>query len=281
LYIFTKINELRAHIKSLKKENKTIGFVPTMGALHRGHIALIEKSVVEANFTVCSIYVNPLQFNNQSDLENYPKSIELDIELLKEAKCDALFIPNDAELYPSRENLLSIEMGYQNTILEGAMRPGHFSGVAVVLTKLFHIVNPDLVYFGQKDLQQCFVVKQLITQLNFEIDMRIVPTLREENGLAMSSRNRRLTPTQLSDAGQIYKNLKYAEKYILTKSWPDIESEVKKELRFYNIELEYIKCLDYNTGMLIDSDFKNRTIAICIAAYIGKVRLIDNIIIQT
>lgn len=277
--IFNHIADIQSHISKLKSEGKMIGFVPTMGALHEGHGALIKASVSKCDITVCSIFVNPIQFNNPTDFEKYPITAESDIQMLKELHCDILFMPTVKEMYPNGFPDLKIMVGYQDTILEGKNRPGHFSGVAVVVAKLFNIVSPNVAFFGQKDLQQCLVIKKLVSDLSFNLELEIVPTQRAATGLALSSRNKRLSNKELEKATLLYQALQFAAKYSTTKSWINIENTVNDRFRQHQIKLEYIKPIDFETGFLID-DFKSSLKpAICIAAFVGEVRLIDNIIL--
>ena len=191
MHIFKEIKPLRAFLNQKRAEQESIGLVPTMGALHRGHLALIQASKAENKLTVCSIYVNPTQFNNSADLEKYPRTLPADIALLEEAGCDVLFCPGNQEMYRD-VSTLTMDFGGVDKILEGKFRPGHFSGVGLVVSKLFNIVAPDRAYFGQKDFQQFSVIARLVKELQFGLELRRIPTLRESDGLAMSSRNMRL-----------------------------------------------------------------------------------------
>src|SRR6478735_2463281 len=197
--IFKEIGPLRAYLRSQKKGQSTVGLVPTMGALHTGHLTLIKEAKAENDLTVCSIYVNPTQFNNASDLAKYPRLLEKDSQLLKEAGCDVLFAPENSEMYASPSEL-KLEFGQLDKILEGKFRPGHFSGVGLVVSKLFNIVKPDRAYFGQKDFQQFAIISKLNEELLFGISLKAVYIVREEDGLAMSSRNLRLSSEERKKA---------------------------------------------------------------------------------
>ena len=203
LYTAPEVRNLTAR---LKNETGRLGFVPTMGALHDGHLELVRQAKSENTVVVCSIFVNPAQFNNPEDLERYPRTLEKDSELLRSAGCDVLFVPSVKEMYPSPLDL-RIDFGTLETVMEGAFRPGHFNGVGVVVSKLFNIVQPDSAYFGQKDLQQTAIIKSLIRNLSYPIRLRICPTVREPDGLAMSSRNVRLTAEERKLAPEIYRIL--------------------------------------------------------------------------
>ena len=281
--IFTKTKDLSEFIDTERISGKTIGLVPTMGALHEGHLELIRWSVKECGLTVCSIFINPLQFNNKEDLMHYPRDPDGDIDKLKRKHCDAVFMPDIKEIYGKDDENLSttLDFGQIETILEGFYRPGHFKGVGLIVIKLFHIVRPDYAYFGQKDLQQYALINQIVNDLSFQITLRCVPIVREETGLAMSSRNQRLNPADLITASELFKVLKSSKNKLLEGS---SVASVKKEAVKYlaqkpNLKLEYLEIVDAEKFRIIDSIKKAEKPGICIAAYIGKVRLIDNLVI--
>ncbi len=278
---FDQIHPLRKYLSEENKKGKTIGFVPTMGALHNGHISLIERSKGENDITVCSIFVNPTQFNNPADLLKYPRPIEHDKQMLEKALCDILFLPEDNEMYPS-PGFTKISFGSVEDVMEGKYRKGHFSGVGIILSKLFHIIQPDNAYFGQKDLQQCAVVKVLVKDLFFNVNIITCPTLREADGLAMSSRNKRLSPEQRQAAPVLYQTLEGAKKDLFQgKKIEKIKSEVEHFFKLRNdMNLEYFEIVDNTTLLPIQNPRDHKEIAICIATYFGEVRLIDNIIFQ-
>ncbi len=278
--IYKTIIELRNALKIVRKAEKTIGLVPTMGALHEGHLSLINASYKECNLTVATIFVNPTQFNNPNDLSNYPKTLEADIEKLANSGCDILFLPDEKEIYPSKSSL-KITMEDIGDQLEGKFRPGHFNGVGLVVSKLFNIIQPDHAFFGQKDIQQFFIIKSLVDQLNFPITMNMVPTVREPNGLAMSSRNMRLTENERNDASLIYKALKKAKRNLLGgKTITAVKTQIEELFNdSERLSLEYfevVKVDDFNSVEIIE---ENEKIALCIAAEIGQVRLIDNLML--
>lgn len=278
----TSIQELRHYISQERRKSHSIGFVPTMGALHNGHLSLIKEAKTNNDICVASIFVNPLQFNNIEDFNKYPIQNEKDTQLLKEAGCDILFIPATTEFYPTQPKL-KIDIGALDRILEGEHRPGHFSGVAIVVSKLFNVVSADKAYFGQKDLQQVAVIKQLVSELNFPIEIIACPIIREENGLAMSSRNMRLSASGKAIASNLYKCLCTIENAIKNSSDWSISAFKKNGSAFLNqfegIQVEYLEIVQANTLEPITDLKPGSEIAICIAAYVEGVRLIDNLVI--
>ncbi len=257
---------------------KTIGFVPTMGALHRGHQRLLECSVNETDTTICSIFVNPTQFNNPLDLHNYPRDLASDTEILMQTGCDAVFIPEVREMY-QKPTFVRIDFGMLESTMEGSSRPGHFSGVGIVVAKLFHIVNPDKAYFGKKDLQQLAVIKSLVKDLDFNIEIVPVDTVRENNGLAMSSRNRLLSDDEKTVALNLYTSLLLAREKLIKGLTPaEIKTNITMHLeQFSGLKLEYFEIVDSDTLQSIETIKSAPSVSICIAAHVGKVRLIDNI----
>ncbi|OEK05913.1 pantoate--beta-alanine ligase [Roseivirga misakiensis] len=278
--VFQTIVQIREKVQSFRAQGRTIGFVPTMGALHQGHLALVQSSKQNCDITIASIFVNPTQFNNPEDLENYPRTSSSDIEKLEGVSCDFLFMPSKEEMYP-HENSIKIQLGSIANQLEGKFRPGHFDGVGVVVSKLFNIVQPDQAFFGQKDLQQFFIIKKLIDEVNFPITLNMVPTVREANGLAMSSRNLRLNSDQTEDASLIYKSLLKAQKMLLSHT-PILEVKAKIEELFSTqrcLELEYFEVINTDNFESVNDVVEKEKIAMCIAAEIGRVRLIDNLML--
>lgn len=274
------INELRAFLKGIKID-KSIGLVPTMGALHQGHLSLVELAKKHSDFTVATIFVNPTQFNKKEDLEKYPSNTDQDLAVLKQAGADLVFVPSVKEIYPSKPEL-NISFGSLEGQLEGKFRPGHFAGVGLVVCKLFNLVRPDHAFFGQKDLQQFFIIKKLVDELNFNIELHMAPIIREENGLAMSSRNERLSPDQRNEASLIYRSLVKAKKYLndgnsIASSKALIDELFAEEL---SLELEYFEVIDTDSFEPLNSIEGAKTIALCLAAEIGNVRLIDNLLLN-
>ena len=282
MQIYNEINPLRAKLAERRTHRERIGLVPTMGALHEGHRALLTRSLRDNDHTVCSIYVNPTQFNNPDDLTQYPRTLEQDRAMLEALGCHTLFCPDDAVMYPTGSSAhLSMNFGSLDQILEGQYRPGHFSGVGVVVSKLFHIVQPDRVYFGQKDLQQFAVVRKLVRDLLFPVQLVRVPIVRTPEGLALSSRNRRLTEAQQRTALRLYQSLAQA-KADLDQGQP--VAEVRQRAIDYltevpGIRLDYLEIVDADTFGTISDTARSTSIALCVAAYVGEVRLIDNILI--
>lgn len=281
MQIFQQIAPLKAYLRELKHQGKSIGLVPTMGALHAGHLALFERSKKDNDITVGSIFVNPIQFNNPNDLLHYPRDLEKDIALLESSGCHVLFNPSNEEMYPEA-SVLKLDFGHLDKDMEGQFRPGHFSGVALVVSKLFNIVQPDNAYFGQKDWQQFTIVRKLTEELNFNVVLHSVETLREEDGLALSSRNRRLTPAQRQRANVFYKGLLAAKTALKNgKTIEYVKKFVKETVEaFPDVRLEYFELADSkNLKPLKNVDQSERPI-ICIAGYVGDIRLIDNMFLD-
>lgn len=279
MQILNSISETQKIIKSLQLTNKNIGFVPTMGALHHGHIELIKRSKLENDITVCSIFVNPTQFNNPEDLKKYPRTLEADSKMLQSAGCDLVFAPNSEEMYPNLPQM-KFDFGSLETLMEGKFRPGHFNGVGIVVSKLFHIVKPNKAYFGLKDLQQVAVINRMVKDLSFDLEIIPCETIREIDGLAMSSRNRRLGETARSLAPNIYKSLVLA-KEMLSQGKSILDTQFELELFYKNIPEftpEYIEIVDFETLESIDKIDPTKKTAVCIAAFLDEVRLIDNIV---
>ncbi len=275
--IFKEISPLKAFLRDVRKAGKTIGLVPTMGALHRGHLSLISASKAANDVTVSTVFVNPTQFNNPADLLNYPRTLDKDTEMLKEVRCDVLFAPETNEIYPTTSTI-KLDFGHLDKVMEGKFRPGHFSGVGLVVSKLFHIVEPDNAYFGQKDWQQFAVITRLVEELNFPLKLHSIPTLREPDGLALSSRNLRLSSSQRKLATVFYRALQFAQQALQQKG--DIK-RVKTQVaelvaREDGVKLEYFEIADSkNLNVLENVDKANQPI-LCIAGFVGEVRLIDN-----
>ncbi|MGN6646703.1 MAG: pantoate--beta-alanine ligase [Cytophaga sp.] len=278
----TSIQDLRRQIAKERLNSRSIGFVPTMGALHKGHISLIKEAKKHNHICIASIFVNPLQFNNVEDFNKYPIQNEKDIQLLEQAGCDYLFLPPVSEFYPSKPKL-SIDIGPLDRILEGTHRPGHFSGVAIVVSKLFHVVMPDRAYFGQKDLQQVAVINQLVNELNFSIEIITCPIVREESGLAMSSRNMRLSAAGKAVAANLFLCLEFLEKALKNGIGTPVQPIKKMGLDFLNqfegIRVEYLEIVQADTLETITDLKPGSNVAVCVAAYVEEVRLIDNLVI--
>lgn len=263
-----------------QKAKKNIGFVPTMGALHPGHISLITASKKENPITVCSIFINPTQFNNSTDLEKYPVTIEKDIDMLEEAGCDLLFLPSVPEIYPDELNATrSYDLGYLETLLEGEFRPGHFQGVCMVVDRLLQLVNPDRLYLGQKDYQQCMVINKLVdlTGKKEKIEVKICPTLREKDGLAMSSRNLRLNEMERTTAAMIYRSLQHAKENLKPGDLSALKKDATKMLEDAGFKVDYFYIGDAGNLSPVQSWDGQQKLVALVAAFLNEVRLIDNL----
>ena len=279
MQLFATPAPLQAYLFEQRKQNKKIGLVPTMGALHEGHLQLVTRCLEAADITVCSIYINPTQFNNQHDLENYPRDLEGDMEKLKSMGCQAVFCPDNTTMYPE-ESKVTFHFGEIESVMEGKYRPGHFSGVALVVSKLFHIVQPDLAFFGMKDLQQLVIIRQLVQDLHFPLEIVAVPIVRESDGLAMSSRNQLLDKPQRTVAANLYQTLLTVEQALLSGSLAKeaIQSGIDFLKQFSTIRLEYLKVVHPGSLQEVAADRPaTAPVFICIAAFLGEVRLIDNL----
>ncbi|MFD2246672.1 pantoate--beta-alanine ligase [Pontibacter ruber] len=280
MQVIEQASVMRQTVQALRCAGKRIGFVPTMGALHEGHLQLLRASIKENDVTICSIFVNPTQFNNPEDFRLYPRTLQDDTKLLQSVGCDYLFAPEVSEIYP-KQTLLRFSFGELEEVMEGAQRPGHFNGVATILSKFFHMVQPHKAYFGQKDLQQVAVVRQLVRGLSFDLELVCHPTVREENGLAMSSRNRRLTAEQRQLATSLYKALQLAGSQLKSKPLASIKEEVATYLQgVEQVQLEYFEIADPETLQTLHDLSQVEEAALCIAAFVGEVRLIDNILVN-
>ncbi len=258
-----------------------IGFVPTMGALHQGHIALIRQAREMSVLVVCSIFVNPTQFNDPKDFQKYPVTLEEDIYQLETAGTDILFLPSVEALYPNgTKDLEKYELGYLENILEGYYRPGHYQGVCQVMSRLLKAVMPDLLFMGQKDYQQCMVVNRLINILQMDIKLVTCPTIRENDGLAMSSRNKRLDKAQRENATAIFKALSFIKENINTRKTTALIEEATHLLKKYNFKPDYVAIADANTLELINEWDGEKKLVALIAAFQQEIRLIDNIVIN-
>ena len=261
-----------------RARGKTIGFVPTMGALHQGHLSLIEQAKQSADEIVCSIFVNPSQFNDPKDLEKYPRPIEADINMLEDAKCDVLFNPAVNEIYDDNEQW-HLNIGELEHLLEGKFRPGHYQGVTQVVYKLFNIVKPNVAFFGQKDYQQFLIIHKMVELLNIPVKLIMCPIMRETDGLAMSSRNIHLTATDRQYSLILSKTLNWVKNNFNKNNIPRLKKEAELTIsREPGVELEYFEIADGNTLRPADKNTKN--IVALVAAKVGKTRLIDNVLVN-
>lgn len=275
--IIEKIADLQQYLQPLKEDGKKVGFVPTMGALHRGHATLVERCVSENDVTVVSVFVNPTQFNNQDDLRLYPRTPEADFDLLRAIGVDFVFAPSVEEMYPQPDTRV-FDFGKLDKVMEGQFRPGHFNGVAQVVSKLFYAVEPDRAYFGEKDFQQLAIVRQMVKQLQLSVEIVGVPIVREASGLAMSSRNERLTAEQRRNAAEIYRVLQESAA-LFPENNPDKITDfvVDKLNNASDLSVEYYEIVDGDTLQLVSDWTKSESVVGCAAVFCGDVRLIDNI----
>ena len=282
MVIFKEAAQLRNFLNNKVENNFNIGFIPTMGALHSGHISLINNARNQGMFTVCSIFLNPTQFNDKKDYDKYPVSTDADIEMLLQAGCDVLFLPSVDEMYPDgTDKMKTYDFGYLDTILEGANRPGHFKGVGQIVGRLLDIVRPHTLYLGQKDYQQCMVIKKLKEILDLSaLNIVISPTLREQDGLAMSSRNRRLTEPQRTLAALLYQCLISIQTKKTGGNFSIVQKECNDLLIAKGFIPEYVALADANDLRLLNNYENDTPMVALIAAKIGEIRLIDNILLQ-
>lgn len=257
-----------------------IGLVPTMGALHPGHLSLIENSKRNDDITICSIFVNPIQFNNPEDLEKYPSTIETDLQLLEKVGCDYVFLPDVSEIYGDKP-LTTLDFGPLSSSLEGEHRPNHFSGVGIIVSKLFNIIQPQNAYFGQKDLQQYSIIKRMVYDLGFPIEIHLCPIVRSTKGLALSSRNMRLSEKHLAIAPIFFETLQEAIEIFKNEGSNQAISFAKQKLNGVDdIQTEYIKIIKTSDLSEVSKYSQEEQLAICGAIYLGDIRLIDNIIME-
>lgn len=280
--IFNTQNALRTYLKTPRAQQQKIALVPTMGALHEGHMSLITEAKKHADVVVCSIFVNPTQFNDPKDLEKYPRPIEKDIKLLEEQGCDILFLPTTAEMYPNSSEQWHIDLGRLDQIWEGAQRPGHFQGVTQIVYKLFNLVNPDVACFGQKDFQQVMVIQRMIEIKNLNIQLIICPIIRSEKGLALSSRNARLSETAKEKALVLYRTLQavksgFNEHVTIDKLQQLAEQLIANE---DGVELEYFAISETRTLERAQIIEESKQYVAHVVAWIDGVRLIDNMLLN-
>jgi pantoate--beta-alanine ligase len=281
MIIFKHSSDLRSYLKTIRLSSDRIGFVPTMGALHEGHLSLINESKAHTELTVCSIFVNRTQFNNSDDYEKYPVTTESDIRMLESHGCDVLFMPGENEIYPdaaSKEK--HFDLGYLETILEGKYRPGHFQGVCLIVEKLLNIVEPNVLFLGQKDFQQCLVIKRLIQLMEKNIELLIVPTQREADGLAMSSRNLRLIPDERARAPKLYEALTFIKENMAGVKCSVLKHQTIASLENQGFKVDYLEIANQNDLQIVTDSNKENNLVILVAAFLNEVRLIDNLLIN-
>ena len=286
--IIRTVKELSKVVENYKNLKKQIGFVPTMGSIHDGHIKLVKDSIIENDLTVCSIFVNPIQFNNLEDLENYPREEQKDFIKLREESCDVIFVPDESEIYPKDFKKIKFRFSNALSILEGEKRPGHFNGVLNVVKLLFEFIKPDRAYFGEKDYQQLWIISKFKTRFNIPTQIKSVATVRSENGLALSSRNKRMNSKQIIIAHAVYKTLTDLRKKvkIYFKHKNKIEKRLLKKIKLESVgnaissntlKIEYFEIVDVENFNIVDTLFLEKKYRVLIAVYVGKIRLIDNI----
>ncbi|WP_201977953.1 pantoate--beta-alanine ligase [Hymenobacter rubidus] len=281
MQILTTAAGLQAYTEQARSRGQRIGLVPTMGALHAGHLQLVQAARAECNEVVATVFVNPTQFNNPEDFRLYPRVPEADAELLAPAGCTALFVPSVAEIYP-QPTVLKFDFGPLERVMEGAHRAGHFNGVATVVSKLFHLARPHRAYFGQKDWQQVAIVRQLVADLSFDLEIVARPTVREADGLAMSSRNRRLGPAARAAAPLLHQVLVAAAAQVRDGVAPaQVRAAAETALgQEPLIAPEYVEVADAQTLQPLETYVPGRAVVLCLAAHLGGVRLIDNVLVE-
>lgn len=278
MQIFETKKSLQEYLLHFRKENKTIGFVPTMGALHKGHLSLVAEAQKECDLVVVSIFVNPTQFDNKEDLAKYPKPLQQDIQFLESVNCDVLFCPSADEIYGKNLTAEHFDFDGLELVMEGEFRKGHFNGVGTIVKRLFEIVQPKTAFFGQKDFQQLQIIKKMVAKNKLPVKIKGCEILREKDGLAMSSRNGRLTPEHRKEAPFIHKTLKKAKKLFKENSSEKVMEWIKNEFKNNHLlQLEYVSIADENTLQPIKEIQKGENYRAFIAVFAGNVRLIDNI----
>jgi pantoate--beta-alanine ligase len=281
MILFKKASDLHRHIHNKKTEGKLIGFIPTMGALHQGHLSLVESAKKQGRLTVCSIFINPTQFNDANDFRNYPLSIEQDIVLLEKTGTDILFWPGLDEIYPSGTSQLEqYDLGYLDSILEGRFRPGHFQGVCQVMSRLLNIVEPDSLFMGQKDFQQGMVIKALLKLIHSTTELVLCPTEREPEGLAMSSRNTRLNPAQRKKSVAIFEALLYLKKNLHPGALSPLIDQAFGILAKNDFSVDYLEIADLHSLELVRHWNGQKRLIGLVAAFQDDIRLIDNMVLD-
>lgn len=281
MQVFTTVGQLSAFAEASRQAGRRLGLIPTMGALHEGHLQLVRAAAADCDDVVASIFVNPTQFNNPDDLRLYPRLPEQDTALLAGAGCTALFMPTVEEVYP-QPTVLRFDFGPLERVMEGAHRPGHFNGVATVVSKLFHMARPHAAYFGQKDFQQVAIVRQLLADLSFDLKLVVYPTVREADGLAMSSRNRRLSSEARAVAPLLYQVLTQAASQVRQGVAPaQVQAQALAALaQEPQFTPEYFEVADAQTLQPLAGYEAGRAVVLCVAAHLGGVRLIDNVLVE-
>lgn len=277
MYVFQFAADLQRCVSNTRQG--AVGFVPTMGALHAGHIALVKRAAAAGDWVAASIFVNPTQFNDPEDLRKYPRTPESDIAMLAKAGCNAVLMPSIEEVYPEDSRPYHFELGHLETVMEGMFRPGHFKGVAQVVARLLEMVQPQRLYMGQKDFQQTAIVAEMLRQLNSSTQLVVVETVREPDGLAMSSRNMRLTPENRAAAPIIYQCLLDAKRLYPEMEAPAIAGRAMQKMQAAGFRPEYFEIVDGRTLLPVENPRHADFVVACTAAWAGDVRLIDNVVL--
>ncbi len=278
MHIFRTNHTLQQHLQKQRAQGKIIGFVPTLGALHDGHMSLMQTALKQSDVVVCSIFINPTQFNQASDFQKYPRSLMADIELLIQNDVQILYYPIDSEIYPEGlDTTVDIDLGLLGKVMEGAHRPGHFEGVMQVVKRLLDIVDPDKLFMGQKDYQQFTIIRYLLEQFKMPTELIVCPIIREPNGLARSSRNERLSAEARTRAKVIFEILQWCKQHYKIEKIKELEEQAQNKLKAEGLIPEYFSIVDGDS--LAPPDEDSKTIVACTAAWIEGVRLIDNIIL--
>lgn len=281
MFLFKKVADLQQYLDNKRTEGHLIGFVPTMGALHEGHLSLIRASKEKSDITVCSIFVNPTQFNDPGDLDKYPRTMGADIDLLTSVDTNVLFLPPVEEVYPAGlDTTLSLDFGALAHVMEGEFRPGHFDGMAQVVWRLLNIVQPNQLYMGQKDFQQLTIVRNMLKQMQSDIELIMCPIVREEDGLAMSSRNVLLDPTHRTIVPIIRQTLLAAKEMMDKESPQKIKAWAMEQLQQPGFKPEYFEIVDGVTLQPVERLEASTFLVACLAVWVGKVRLIDNLVFK-
>ena len=281
MLVLQTVNEMKEYARKVRKEGKKIGFVPTMGYLHDGHLSLVRKARDENDLVVVSIFVNPTQFGPSEDYDRYPRDLERDLKILEEEKVDVAFVPSVEEMYPAGYSTY-VYVERLSSILCGRSRPGHFRGVATIVLKLFNIVMPTRAYFGQKDAQQFRIIRKMVEDLNLDVELVECPIIREEDGLAMSSRNLYLSPEERKQAVALYESLKLAQELYDSgeRNVDKIKNAMRRKIAEYPlVRIDYIEVVTEDTLESMEHMEENREYIVAVAAYLGKARLIDNTIL--
>lgn len=274
--ILTKIAEVQTAVKAYRDDGQSLGFVPTMGALHEGHISLLRRSVAENGISICSIFVNPIQFDRPGDLENYPRNLERDFEMLESGGCHLVFAPPVEEMYPEKPGE-RYHFGALEEVMEGRHRPGHFNGVAVVVKRLFDICKPHKAYFGEKDFQQLMIIRELVKKENLPVEIVPCPIIREADGLAMSSRNARLTKEERAIAPVVFNTLTFIRQHARKMEIGNLLEQARKKLLAYPaVSVEYILVADEKTLQPVRTWEEATLLRAFVAIFLGNIRLIDN-----